>query len=104
MSTAEQIPIPYTPRRDRKSKANGAHQITYDGLDEDEGDLETPAAETECTTNVERALTLARMGLAVFPCHAQAEIDPSDGKIKTAKSPWTPHGFSDASTDPNVIV
>ena len=37
------------------------------------------------------ALTLARLGVAVFPC------DSED------KSPLTPHGFHDATTDTNIV-
>lgn len=65
--------------------------------------------DAECKRNVEQALALAELGLAVFPCLAQPEadkIDPKTGEVlkgKGAKSPHTPHGFHDASTDPNVI-
>jgi hypothetical protein len=40
--------------------------------------------------NLEMALTLAGRGWYVFPC-------------KPDKSPWTGHGFSDATTDPDII-
>ena len=66
--------------------------------------LPFPPAAVDGTRLLERALTLARLGMSVFPCRAQEEIDPKTGEVLKAKTPLTPHGFKDASTNPGLIV
>lgn len=44
----------------------------------------------------------AAMGVPVAPCRPGAEIVA--GKVKKAKSPLTPHGIDDATTDPATIA
>jgi putative DNA primase/helicase len=53
--------------------------------------------------NLERALALAELGLAIFPCRPREEVDPTTGEVLKAKSPLTPHGFKDATADEDVI-
>ncbi len=47
----------------------------------------------------QKALALADMGFAVFPCREQDWSDPETGKVYKAKTPYTAHGFKDASRD-----
>jgi putative DNA primase/helicase len=54
-------------------------------------------------SNLERALAFADIGLAVFPCRPREETNPETGEVLKAKTPLTPHGFHDATTDEDVI-
>ena len=44
----------------------------------------------------------AALKIPVHPCRPGAEIIA--GKVKKAKSPLTPHGIDDATTDPATIA
>lgn len=52
-------------------------------------------------TPLDHALKRAASGIPVFPCRPNDET--VNGKLYKAKSPRTPHGFKDASTDPAQI-
>jgi hypothetical protein len=52
-------------------------------------------------TPVQIALDLARAGFPVFPCRYELPLTEEGPKDK---SPHTPHGFKDASTDPDQIA
>ncbi|PWT94424.1 MAG: hypothetical protein C5B53_13205 [Candidatus Melainabacteria bacterium] len=54
-------------------------------------------------SNLERALALAELGLAVFPCRPREEVHAETGEVLKAKTPLTPRGFHDATTDRDVI-
>ena len=53
--------------------------------------------------NLRRALAFAAAGFYVFPCREKEQTDPETGKVLKVKTPYTTHGFKDASRDPAVI-
>ena len=54
--------------------------------------------------NLVRALEHAESGIYVFPCRSREEINPETGEVLKAKTPLTPHGFKDATTEPGKIA
>jgi hypothetical protein len=59
--------------------------------------------EEEQNPNLRRALALAEAGLEVFPCREREQVDPKTGEVFKVKSPYTSHGFKDASRDPDQL-
>ena len=74
----------------------------YPGPSEEKADLDVPPSASP--SNLERAEAFVKANIPIFPCRQEDEVDPHTGEIiHYAKSPLTPNGFKDATTNPALI-
>ena len=63
--------------------------------------FEDTSVPSEDLDSRQKALALAALGFAVFPCREKDEIER--GIQRKRKSPYTARGFLDATTDPEIV-
>jgi hypothetical protein len=91
------MPEIITPQKEMSAPTHGAPNLESNGL------VSTTLHEGDYTMNpnLQTALELARRGWYVFPCRERR--DATSEKAREIKSPYTPHGKNDATTDLEVI-